>query len=146
MKAHLTKETEEDVPLEKEYALQLPNSYVEIDRDEMEYIDGGLKISSWIASAAIDVGLAAIGGWNVTAIGWLMGQGISILCSKISKVIGGKLLGNVLKSAIFQTTLGAYITSKIGIIGTALGMTSLGGMISTCWDAWDRNLDGYINI
>lgn len=79
-------------------------------------------------------------------IGWLMGKGISKFCSKISKVVGGKLLGNVLKSAVFQTSLGSYITSKIGVLGTALGMTSLGGMIATCWDAWDRKLDGYINI
>ena len=27
--------------MKKEYALQLPSSYVDIDRDEMEYIDGG---------------------------------------------------------------------------------------------------------
>ncbi|MEG1256061.1 hypothetical protein [Clostridium sp.] len=27
--------------LKREYALQLPNSYVDIDRDEMEYVDGG---------------------------------------------------------------------------------------------------------
>lgn len=27
--------------LRREYALQLPNSYVDIDRDEMEYVDGG---------------------------------------------------------------------------------------------------------
>ncbi|VYU29320.1 hypothetical protein [Clostridium tertium] len=27
--------------LNREFALQLPNSYVEIDRDEMEYVDGG---------------------------------------------------------------------------------------------------------
>ena len=132
--------------LKKEYSLQLPSSYVDIEREEMEYIDGGLKVSSWVVSAALDVGLSALGIWNVTAIGWLMGQGISIFCSKISKVVGGKLLGNILKSAIFQTSLGSYVTSKIGILGTALGMTSLGGMISTCWDAWDRNLDGYINI
>lgn len=31
--------------LKREYALQLPNSYVEIDRDEMEYVDGGGKSS-----------------------------------------------------------------------------------------------------
>jgi hypothetical protein len=36
--------------LRKEYALQLPNSYVEIDRDEMEYVDGGYRSSRsvWI--------------------------------------------------------------------------------------------------
>ena len=27
--------------LKKEYALQMPSSYVDIDRDEMEYVDGG---------------------------------------------------------------------------------------------------------
>ncbi|NLL31702.1 MAG: hypothetical protein GX258_11875 [Clostridiales bacterium] len=27
--------------LKREYTLQLPNSYVDIDSDEMEYIDGG---------------------------------------------------------------------------------------------------------
>ena len=27
--------------LKREYALQLPNSYVDVDRDEMEYVDGG---------------------------------------------------------------------------------------------------------
>ena len=26
--------------LKREYALQLPNSYVDIDSDEMEYVDG----------------------------------------------------------------------------------------------------------
>lgn len=129
-----------------EKQLIMPNTYEEIDEIEMEYIDGGIKVSSWVVSAALDVGLSFLGIWNVTAIGWLMGQGISKFCSQISKVVGGKLLGNVLKSAVFQTSLGSYITSKIGILGTALGMTSLGGMISTCWDAWDRNLDGYINI
>lgn len=30
--------------LKREYALQLPNSYVEIDRDEMEYVDGGGEV------------------------------------------------------------------------------------------------------
>lgn len=31
--------------LKKEYALQLPNNYVEINKDEMEYVDGGYRAS-----------------------------------------------------------------------------------------------------
>lgn len=42
MKAHLTKVNEEEVLLKKEYDLQLPNNYVEIEREEMKYVDGGM--------------------------------------------------------------------------------------------------------
>ena len=64
----------------------------------------------------------------VSAIGWLMGAGISKLCSGISKVIGGKFVGNILRSKVTQAGLGSYVTSKIGMIGTVLGMTSLDNM------------------
>ncbi|GAA0086067.1 hypothetical protein UT300007_25060 [Clostridium sp. CTA-7] len=34
--------------LKREYALQMPKNYVEIDREEMEYVDGGAeKINYW---------------------------------------------------------------------------------------------------
>lgn len=32
--------------LERKYALQLPTSYVDIDKDEMEYVDGGFYVSN----------------------------------------------------------------------------------------------------
>lgn len=50
--------------LRREYALQLPNSYVEIDRDEMEYVDGGYGIdfsTNWI-SYTVDISLLFFGG------------------------------------------------------------------------------------
>lgn len=34
--------------LKREYALQLPTSYVDVDRDEMEYVDGG-----WLVPKAL---------------------------------------------------------------------------------------------
>lgn len=40
--------------LKKEYALQLPSSYVDIDREEMEYIDGGAWNSVSNIGFAID--------------------------------------------------------------------------------------------
>ncbi|WP_291569672.1 hypothetical protein [Clostridium sp. UBA4548] len=46
--------------LERKYALQLPNSFVDIDSDEMEYLDGGM---SWqnkllVIGACVAVGAA----------------------------------------------------------------------------------------
>lgn len=124
----------------------LPSSYAVMDEEEMIYVEGEVKVSSWIVGAAIDVGLSALGIWSVSAVGWLMGAGISKLCNGIAKKVGSKVIGKVLRSKVVQTGLGAYITSKIGVIGTVLGMTSLGGMIATVWDAWDKNLDGKITI
>lgn len=40
--------------LKKEYSLQLPSSYVDIDREEMEYIDGGAWNSVSNIGFAID--------------------------------------------------------------------------------------------
>lgn len=138
-------------------ALQFPSSYVLMEAEEMEYVDGGytflcdketssgpIKASTWIIGAAIDVGLQAMGVWNVSAVGYLMGAGLSKLCSGITKKISSKIVGAVLKSKVLQTSLGSYITSKIGVLGTALGCTSLGGMIATAWDAWDGSLDSYV--
>ncbi len=129
-----------------EGALVMPSNYVVMDEEEMTYVEGSIKVSSWIVGAAIDVGLSALGIWNVSAIGWLMGSGISKLCNGVTKSVGSKIIGKVLKSKVLQTGLGSYVTSKIGIIGTVLGMTSLGGMIATVWDAWDKNLDGNITL
>ncbi len=54
--------------LKREYALQLPTSYVDVDRDEMEYVDGGAHIT-YISNSKISFAVAAIGfaGKN---IGW----------------------------------------------------------------------------
>ena len=127
-------------------ALVMPGSYAVMSEDEMTYVEGGIKVSSWVVGAAIDVALSAIGIWNVSAIGWLMGKGLSKLCNGITKKVGSKIIGKILKNKVLQTGLGSYITSKIGMLGTVLGMTSLGGMIATTWDAWDKSLDGKITI
>lgn len=42
-----------------EYALQLPNNYVEIDRDEMEYVDGG---ASWVQNFLVSTLATVVGG------------------------------------------------------------------------------------
>ena len=62
----------------------------------MTYVEGGLQVSTWIVGTAIDVGLLGLGVWNVSAIGWLMGEGLSKLCSGITTKILSKIIGKVL--------------------------------------------------
>lgn len=51
--------------LKREYALQLPNSYVDVDRNEMEYVEGGARYSGskgWIVAstlAAVEYGVGS---------------------------------------------------------------------------------------
>lgn len=71
--------------LKREYELQLPNNYIEIDRDEMEYIDGGLDWKTYVAGVATGVvgnilydilkysGSAALQKFGVAAIGGTVG-------------------------------------------------------------------------
>jgi hypothetical protein len=75
--------------LKREYALQLPNSYVEVDKDEMEYVDGGFYYMDYnavvglvqavgLSSATVTVGalVSAVGGAQmaislaIPGIGW----------------------------------------------------------------------------
>ncbi|TDT57223.1 hypothetical protein [Fonticella tunisiensis] len=71
--------------LQRKYELQLPSSFVDIDRDEMEYVDGGVYIShatlwgfckgTFLAAGINPVGatLVALGTWKVyriIAAGW----------------------------------------------------------------------------
>ncbi|WP_286910337.1 hypothetical protein [Clostridium sp. UBA1652] len=79
--------------LRREYALQMPKSYVDIDMDEMEYVDGGKIL---IVERSIDKRLVS---WPINAIGWyftggLISAGISKLSGVVAKIVGlnsGKL-------------------------------------------------------
>ena len=66
--------------LKKEYELQLPSSYVDIDRDEIGYIDGGLKLYKLVISRPV----------NMDINGGLMGKVMGGL-ETASKAIGGVL-------------------------------------------------------
>ncbi|MGF0110956.1 MULTISPECIES: hypothetical protein [unclassified Clostridium] len=39
--------------LQRQYDLQLPSNYVEIDRNEMEYVDGGLGAPNWLVGGLL---------------------------------------------------------------------------------------------
>ena len=97
--------------LQREYSLQLPNSYVEIDRDEMEYVDGGLDISTGVISFVVNAGFNAIlGGGTIgslRAVVRALGKQGSIdvakrvltkwvsvqVANKVAGFLGGQIMG-----------------------------------------------------
>ena len=77
--------------LDRKFELQLPNSYVEIDRDEMEYIDGGI---TWKNARTI----------VYSALGFFIG-------SIVKKAVSASLIGLALEGASFWL---------MGVIDTAI--------------------------
>jgi hypothetical protein len=51
--------------LNRNCQLELPTNFVEIDRDEMEYVDGGYAVPRWLLSNAINSGLTLLTGGSV---------------------------------------------------------------------------------
>jgi|BioPla2DNA2_1021312.scaffolds.fasta_scaffold168173_1 hypothetical protein len=54
-------------------ALQLPSSFVDIDRDEMEYVDGGIYISNstlctFFKTTFVAVGINSVGATLICAL------------------------------------------------------------------------------
>ncbi len=122
--------------LKREYALQLPNSYVEIDRDEMEYVDGGYLIDfnkQWLGWF-VDGALVVFGGAALVG-------GIATLLRKVgARAVANQLVGVAMATAIYfgvhpnQSRLFSVIYGLIGVIGI-----SPGGLIASALDAIDRS-------
>lgn len=98
--------------LKREYALQLPNNYVEIDRDEMEYVDGGwsIEISKRTIAAAVVGVLAGIGAYQTVA--------------SIGKAIirnAPKFIALVAKSSV-ATAFVAWLGIAIGVAAFTLAL------------------------
>lgn len=80
--------------LKKEYSLQLPSSYVDIYRDEMEYVEGG-------ATATITVQRA-----------WLISVGVGMVAGIIAGSVVGSLGGGVVAVQAGRVTA-AFISSVV---------------------------------
>lgn len=108
--------------LKKEYKLQLPNNFVEIDREEMEYFDGGGTVTFKISSNSFIIGaLSAVGG--------------SLTIAKTTAVLAG--LGVTIATAIELGTAGtgtliagAFLLAWGGIVPTLAGFAVTYGINS----------------
>ena len=136
--------------LKREYALQLPNNYVEIDRDEMEYVDGG-GVPIALAAPALDIVVSL-------AIGRIAG-GISKFCWNKVKEYGTYRAKLWFKGAMYnwftaKMVLAGLAGSVSAIAGTvfeyllAVSNVSVGNIICNIWNRYDSDptnssLDGF---
>ena len=119
----------------------MPLGYVEMDAEEMEYLEGG-GIPRWIASGILDFAGLAICPY-LAPVKWLGRQAAARLVSKfLPKLVGAA-------AYLARTVLGMSInatTGKIGsmIYGDVWAFTSVGGIIALALDIADGNKNGWI--
>ena len=110
--------------LKREYALAMPSSYVDIDRDEMEYVDGGAYYSK--RDCQIVFGALAIN--PATYIGGAMSYTLATLfIKKVSAMFGGLAgwgVGLIL----------SYAGSQIITFGTVLARGALNRGVDVSWN------------
>lgn len=124
--------------LERKYALQLPNYFVDIDRDEMEYVDGGATSTSTgtakylknVAATLMASWFSLAGGYTyatAAAVASTVGVGVGVIAG-----IGAgycTFAGNEYRQAYnyfstkSQTSSTQYKMTTISLIGIVTGVT-----------------------
>ena len=136
------------VVFEKKYALQLPNSFVDIDSDEMEYVEGGLGAPNWLVGGAINTAITALtGGTAGAAAASLRG-----LAKKYGAQAAKTMFSKQLKKKLMAKGIAAGLAS--GIASAASGAFSVmswaldpGGEAAKWIDARDpRPNNGWCDI
>lgn len=127
--------------------LQLPNNFVDIDREEMEYVDGGRTICS-VETAGNWIDAAIIG------ISWAMGLGSAVQAIRAGGAAFAKKVGirtarrmaqDALKKACWSLSAGT-IYAMVDFTLTAMG-SSVGSIAARFLDTIDRNrYSGTIDI
>lgn len=99
--------------LERKYALQLPNSFVDIDSEEMEYIDGGI---TWeqkaIIVAGVTVAAVALTWAIVTGTIWYAAKVMGLTMKIVARQIGAKALTASIVGLLGTTWAGTYAVAK----------------------------------
>lgn len=124
-------------------ALVMPSSFAVMDEEEMTYVEGGKKkyrLSVTPFVMAIDISIALLGGYNISAIGNLSCYAVKKLIKKNWKKIGNRAL-----EAVATGVTGA-LSSLIGSVSLTMSVitsaTSIGGLVGLFMDATDKKLDG----
>lgn len=128
--------------LKREYALELPTSYVEIDNDEMEYVDGGFSMPRGVIAGIIDAGALIVAPWLAPLK--YAGKAAAIAYVKVNL----QHFANAAKK-IIQWAIGTTVNMSVGAIGNLLFsnawcFTSIGGIVSLIADAYWSGIDGKI--
>jgi len=122
--------------LRREYALQMPINYVEVDRDEMEYVDGGYYVdfSKDYLQYLVDGMLVVFGG--VALAGGITSAlrkfGLSAVANKICAVaIAAGMYVGIYPN---QAKLLGIITGLLGVVGITPGW-----IVATAIDSVDKS-------
>jgi len=122
--------------LNRKYELQLPSSFVDIDREEMEYVDGGyyVDINKKYVGWVIDGLLVVFGGEA------LVGGIIAAIRKLGARTVANKLTAVALAACMYfglhpnQSRLFSAIYGLLGVIGITPG-----GLIADAIDSVDRS-------
>ena len=131
--------------LKREYALAMPTSYIDIDRAEMEYVDGGIQFSRGYVAVVTDIIAMAFCPY-LAPIKFMGKTAAKKLVSKYLPQIAG-----VFKK-ILTSALGIGINVSTGTIGKVVFgnlwcLTSIGGMVSLVADyATDGRINGVVRF
>ena len=125
--------------LKKEYQLEMPSNYVDIEMDEMEYVDGG----GWYQSG---VYYGVKYGINMAVNSLLGGGSIKAVKSVLAK-LGTKQLKSAIVSAL-KKWVGARVANSLGgtIVSGISGFLSfsIGGAVAEILDRKDGSNDNQI--
>lgn len=124
--------------------LVMPKNYINVNEEEMTYVDGGYNFSrTWVAVGVDIIALALC-----PALAPIKAMGKAAAQSLVKKYLPN-LAGWAAKAA--STVLGVSINVTSGAIGSLISgnlwcLTSVGGVISLILDyASDRKVDGRIS-
>ena len=96
-----------------EMTLRLPSSYVDIEREEMEYIEGGM---SWYWKVAIGAGVLALGAGLIVAFAYgqlyLAARIMGWTFSRYVQTLGAAAVADVVSKSLVGTgaTIGTVLT------------------------------------
>ncbi len=121
----------------RNYGLVLPSNYVSIEKDEMEYIDGGFQMKTSTAIYALEAIVA------IVTLGFGIGKSIKDFVANYSKVTG--------KARIVKIVTKFGLAKEIGekIAGTVLTLLGLSIPVAICHalDFYDKDgFNGYITF
>jgi len=133
--------------LRREFALQMPTNFVDIDMDEMEYIDGGWQVCTvetagyWIDGAIIALSYAMGLGSAVSAIR----AGGAAFAKKVGIRTARRMAEEAFRKACWFLSAGT-IYNMVDFALTVSG-ASIGGIEASFVDRIDKNrYNGYIDV
>ena len=114
--------------------LKMPATYVAMDSDEMEYLEGGYRIDWTTSGTARNIDIA------VAIVSWGFAAGATI--GKVAAAKGVAWLQGKVASALIQIGLtNGMISATLSLIGTVLNL-SIGSGVAWLLDGNDHSVGG----